>query len=430
MRLFIIAFTLLSCFSLYAKTFEREYTYHAGEADSKITSRAIALEQVKRLLLEEVGVYIQSSIKNSTSESNGQISELTQTDVEVLSAGITQTKVISESWNGESYILKAEIQLNEKDVLTRLDDLMNNEKNKKVLEDSRKVTDSALAEIDRLRNELEQEKDKNKQDELQKQYLEETQKLSASDLYEKGSQAFYDGDMKQAAIDLQKSADLDPNNKECWFTLALVDKLNADYGRAIDCFKKYIEFDSLASIGWVELGGVYCDKKEYGKAIEYLEKAISLNPLDISGYINLGMAYEAEAYYSKAVECYLAMMKNDEDPSFELERLGVVYGLMADYDNSIKYYNILLQSDPKNLLATMDFADIYIKKGDYARAVDTYIKADAMEPDNIWVINSMGNAYYKKGDYDNGNKCFAKSARLGDTEIQTWCDNNGISWRQ
>jgi hypothetical protein len=35
------------------KTFIREYTYAASDLDSKISSRTIALEQVKRLVLEE-----------------------------------------------------------------------------------------------------------------------------------------------------------------------------------------------------------------------------------------------------------------------------------------------------------------------------------------------------------------------------------------
>lgn len=42
------------------KTFQREYTYQASEADSKLSARAIALEQVKRLLLEELGTYLES----------------------------------------------------------------------------------------------------------------------------------------------------------------------------------------------------------------------------------------------------------------------------------------------------------------------------------------------------------------------------------
>jgi hypothetical protein len=42
------------------KTFLKEYTYQASEMDSKVSCRAIALEQVKRLLLEELGTYLES----------------------------------------------------------------------------------------------------------------------------------------------------------------------------------------------------------------------------------------------------------------------------------------------------------------------------------------------------------------------------------
>ena len=63
-RLWLILFIVLSGF-LFAteKTFVREYTYKASDYDSKVTSRANALEQVKRLLLEEVSVYIQSEFE-------------------------------------------------------------------------------------------------------------------------------------------------------------------------------------------------------------------------------------------------------------------------------------------------------------------------------------------------------------------------------
>jgi hypothetical protein len=68
-----LIFTLVAVFILltnlaYAKsvTFQREYTYQASEADSKLTCRAIALAQVKRLLLEELGTYLEArtEVKN------------------------------------------------------------------------------------------------------------------------------------------------------------------------------------------------------------------------------------------------------------------------------------------------------------------------------------------------------------------------------
>ena len=67
MRIMInrITFLLFMAGSLFAaeKTFVREYTYQASDYDSKVTSRANALEQVKRILLEEVSVYMQSEFE-------------------------------------------------------------------------------------------------------------------------------------------------------------------------------------------------------------------------------------------------------------------------------------------------------------------------------------------------------------------------------
>ena len=56
----ILLFTSFSTAFAEIKIFERDYTYQASEADSKLSCRAIALEQVKRLLLEELGTYLES----------------------------------------------------------------------------------------------------------------------------------------------------------------------------------------------------------------------------------------------------------------------------------------------------------------------------------------------------------------------------------
>ena len=102
MKNLIFILILFSAVYLNAKTWVREYTYNASEADSKITSRAIALEQVKRLLLEELGVYVHSTLKNEEIEISGEVKELTAKQIEIISAGITETKIIEETWNGTS----------------------------------------------------------------------------------------------------------------------------------------------------------------------------------------------------------------------------------------------------------------------------------------------------------------------------------------
>lgn len=77
-------------------TFIKEYTYQASELDSKISCRTIALEQVKRLLLEEMGTYLESftEVKNY---------HLSKDQIIIYTAGVVQLNIIEEKWDGKGY---------------------------------------------------------------------------------------------------------------------------------------------------------------------------------------------------------------------------------------------------------------------------------------------------------------------------------------
>ena len=101
----LIGASLLSAAPMAAaavKVFVKEYTYQASEIDSKVTSRAIALEQVKRLLLEEFGTFL-------ISETDVKNFQLTKDKVTVLTAGIVKTEILAEKWDGKTYYVKAKI---------------------------------------------------------------------------------------------------------------------------------------------------------------------------------------------------------------------------------------------------------------------------------------------------------------------------------
>src|SRR5208282_1972536 len=83
------------------KTIVKEYSYQAGEQDSKASSRVMAMAQIKRLVLEEVGTYIAGTtvVKGLQLESD---------QVNAMTAGIVGLKVIDESWDGKVFYMKAE----------------------------------------------------------------------------------------------------------------------------------------------------------------------------------------------------------------------------------------------------------------------------------------------------------------------------------
>ncbi|MDO9309852.1 MAG: hypothetical protein Q7V04_12380, partial [Deltaproteobacteria bacterium] len=137
-------------------TVTREYTYRASEADSKLSSRAIALEQVKRLLLEELGAYLVSNTEVKDSA-------LTKDEIVAYTSGWVATVVIKEIWNGEDYFLRAKITADADEVAKAIA-LMHDDRDKSAeLKHLQAQISDSLKEIKRLRQEFDSAKLSSKQ---------------------------------------------------------------------------------------------------------------------------------------------------------------------------------------------------------------------------------------------------------------------------
>ena len=100
-HLFIAAVILLMTGQAYAGKVEfiKEHTYRAGDMDSKVSSRAIALMEVKRALLEQLGTYL-------VSETEVRNFQMTKDQISLLTAGIVSAVILDEKWDGKDFYLK------------------------------------------------------------------------------------------------------------------------------------------------------------------------------------------------------------------------------------------------------------------------------------------------------------------------------------
>ncbi|MCQ2960623.1 MAG: hypothetical protein MJ198_10645, partial [Bacteroidales bacterium] len=112
------------------KFFVREYTYQASESDSKLTARSCALSAVKGLLVEELGVYIESYVNYNVEDDGLKVSKDFYTnEIRQLSMGVAETRIIDEQWNGSIYYVKAEITVDPSDVVRRINKSIEDRKN-------------------------------------------------------------------------------------------------------------------------------------------------------------------------------------------------------------------------------------------------------------------------------------------------------------
>ncbi len=293
MKIFIYSLLIILPFPLIegTKTFIREYTYTAGEADSKITSRAIALDQIKKILLEEIGIYLQSEIQITKEEKNNVYNDLTKQQILSITAGVTETKILEEKWNGDKYYIKASIMVNPDEVIKNIARIGSDRSNLKELEDVKRKADDAFAEIERLRKELEATQSERDKLEKQKKYNAVSNTLSASDWFQKGK---YSGLMKEY------------DNSAMYFLKAI--ELNPEYSEAYN-----------------GLGNAYYFKNNFNEAIKFYRKAISLNPKYSKAYANLGLAYYKKGNFEEAIQDYQMAIELDPQNASAYVFMGAIY---------------------------------------------------------------------------------------------------------
>lgn len=272
----VIAFLFFAATAFAEKvTFVKEYNYNASDLDSKVSSRTIALEQVKRLLLEELGTYL-------ISETEVKKFKLTKDQITTYSAGIVSAEVVDEKWDGKTYYLKAKVSADPAEVIKSLQNVVNDKQKSKELEDVRKKATEYSKEIERLKKELEITKADAKKPEQKadakkvEQYNKAVKGLSATDWFEKGLKFLSTDNYKEALNAFNKVIELNPNNGAVYIGRGISYTALGNYQQAIDDFNKSIRLNPQYEEAYRNRGIVYGILENEPSAIENLKIAAKL----------------------------------------------------------------------------------------------------------------------------------------------------------
>lgn len=158
--------------------FVKEYTYRASDIDSKVSSRTIALVEVKRALLEQLGTYL-------ISETEVRNFKMTKDQVTTLTAGIVSAEILRETWNGTHYYLQARLTVDPREVAERIKALGSDRERTRELEAAQSRADDAWQEVEKLRRELDlAREDMQRQAGRQADYSRAVQELGTDDWFD------------------------------------------------------------------------------------------------------------------------------------------------------------------------------------------------------------------------------------------------------
>ncbi len=244
MKLFLtfIFFSLVSTQSWADdKQYVREYTYMAGEADSKISARQLAMQEVKLELLNEIGVHIYSRMDLTVYSHNEATAKH---NIRAITSGIVKIEVLEEKWDGYTYYIKAMLTADPDSVARQIEALTNNDTEKDRLKEQLINTDAELSalktEMLAINKALHDSKSEQTTKMLAIEFTQKSNQLSVIELYERGMEHHrgYKGskiDLPEAFVWFYKAAKLNYPKAQLYVGYMLIDGIGVtqdiDQGR-------------------------------------------------------------------------------------------------------------------------------------------------------------------------------------------------------
>ena len=376
------------------KTFVEEYTYKASEADSKLSSRTIALREVERLLLEKLGTYLMS-------ETEVRNFQLTKDKITMLTAGIVKTAIIDEKWNGETYWLQARIDADPEYVTKSVDRLRKDVQSTKELEELRNKVKQQTAEIERLKIAI--SKDRTNES-LVTQYLRAVEELNVMDLFHKAIELSIAGKLQEAIQEVSVTIQKNPKDALAYVFRGHLNARLGNYGAAIKDSSRAIEIDPNFVMAYANRAYVNFRLYNAAEALQDSNKAIELDPQFALGYVARGAANFFFAKYKEIIDDSNKALGLNPNIAWAYVNRGVAHQALGNKIRAYLDIKKAIEIDDKCAEAYFFLGRHEMVSGNYEKALDYLNKALAIDPYvyQEHAYSTRGAAYIKLGKYKQG----------------------------
>jgi TolB-like protein/lipoprotein NlpI len=253
-----------------------------------------------------------------------------------------------------------------------------------------------------------------------------TENLTAYDYYLRGREYYvrYRRQDNERAIELFKKAlEFDPDFAVAYSGLG--DSYAQRTGKfgfpgtwldeSIKVSQKAISLRPDLSEGYKALGLAYLQKGSFRKSIKANRKAIELNPSNDQAVGNLGWSYYYIGEYEKAMSWFKRHLALIPTAPYSFIQMGWIYLGLDDYVEAEKWLNNASELQPHNFDTNDGLIRCYLSQGQYQKAVKRSQEWLLMEPNNSDVLSIAGLVELFSGNYEQAQQYYQKSIEIRTT---------------
>jgi Flp pilus assembly protein TadD len=297
----LILFIPYVCFSETTEIVS-EGIYNMGDGETPIIAEGKALEQAKRIAVEQAGTYVKSYSKVK----NFQIAE---DEIQVLASGIMEVTVLDKKRTVAEDAIKFWVKIKAQVYPDRMEIMAERVRDQGLAEDYGKMKEAyekSQKEIEGLKKQLAGTKDDENRKQIVAKITEQEKTFTVGQRFDEGMRLVMTNNMDEAIATFSKAIADDPNDVKAYTQRAILYAKKMQIDKAIADFNKVIEIKPDEARGYAGRGITYSRMGQPTKAIADLTRALELQPEAppfalARIYASLGHSYRALGNRSKSI---------------------------------------------------------------------------------------------------------------------------------
>ncbi len=177
------------------------------------------------------------------------------------------------------------------------------------------------------------------------------------------------------------------------YSLGTLFALNGETDRAINEYKKTLNYDFTSPFLRIELAKLYIKKRDFQKAMAVLEKSVEYSPDDYDTRVLLGGIYGNMKEFDKAIQEYRQAIRINPDTLEPYLFTSMFHREMGRFDEAIAALDEMIARDPENLMGQYSLAKTYEEMERYDEAEMAFKRVIEIKESHEPAILELGDLY-------------------------------------
>ncbi len=234
------------------------------------------------------------------------------------------------------------------------------------------------------------------------------------------------GEVKMAYRYLKTGLNINPNNKDILFELALNNEEQGNTDQAIHYYNRLLDIDPYNEDAWFSLAMAYTNMENHQMALEALDFTLAIDDAFSSAYMHKGNALMRLGNYRDAIEVFERFGQLEDNRPEALVFKAECYEELCEYEQALALYDEALHLDEKLVEAYVGKGFIFQTLKDYLLSTENFLKAIEIskEDDEVWA--ALGENYLAEKKYNEALTVFKRSLKINPDQIDLWVHVAGI----